>query len=69
MRIEYDPKNDLLYVWFAPKGTNSSRTETLAPGVFADFDGDNRLIAIEVIEATSVIGTNPQVEVPLGPAR
>jgi uncharacterized protein YuzE len=69
MRIEYDSKNDLLYVWFAPTGTNSSRTETMAPGVFADFDADDRLIGIEVIEASSVIGTNPQVEVPLGGMR
>ena len=69
MRIEYDSKNDLLYVWFAQTGTNPSRTETLAPGVFADFDADDRLIGIEVIEATSVIGTNPQVEIPLGAGR
>ena len=62
MKIEYDAKNDLLYVWFAEKGTAAFRTETLAPGVHVDFDDADRLVGIEVISAAEVIGSNPQVE-------
>lgn len=52
MKIEYDPSLDLLYVWFAEKGTKSQETKTIATGVFADFDANGKLIGIEILDAS-----------------
>ncbi|MCS6804385.1 MAG: DUF2283 domain-containing protein [Acidobacteriota bacterium] len=63
MKIEYDPVRDLLYVWFAPVGTKSAQTTVVAAGVHADFDANNKLIGIEVLDATEVLGDKMQIEV------
>lgn len=67
MKIEYDPVRDLLYIWFSGVGTKAGKTETVAPGVHADFDATGTLIGLEVLEATSVLGKNLQFEVALPP--
>ena len=38
MKIEYDSVRDLLYIWFGTPGEKAARTETVVPGVHADFD-------------------------------
>ncbi len=38
MRFEYDSVRDLLYIRFARVGDRAARTETIIPGVHADFD-------------------------------
>lgn len=40
MKVEYEPPRDLLYLWLAPPGAASVHTETVSPGVHADFDGE-----------------------------
>ena len=65
MKIEYDPVRDLLYLWFAPVGTKAARTVTVTPGVHADLDADGKLIGIEVLDATDVLGQKVQFEVTL----
>ncbi len=67
MKIEYDAVRDLLYVWFATPGTKAARTETLMPGVHADYDRDGRLIGIEVVDAEEVLGDKIQVEFSMTP--
>jgi uncharacterized protein YuzE len=67
MRIEYDPARDLLYVWMSVPGTRSTRTETLAPGVHADFDRQGKLVGLEVLDASQVLGAQPQFEVVFAP--
>ena len=56
MRIEYDPVRGLLYISFASTDVKAAKTETIAPGVFADFDVGGRLIGIEVLDASEVLG-------------
>lgn len=68
MKVEYDAKRDLLYLLLAPEGKKAARTETVAPGVHVDFDRDGKIIGIEVVEASSVVGTDPSLEVALRPA-
>jgi uncharacterized protein YuzE len=68
VKIDYDAKRDLLYVNLAPEDTKSHRTETIAPGVLVDFDRDGKVIGIEFLEASTVIGANPRLEVALRPA-
>ena len=51
MKIEYDAFRDLLYLWFGTPGERAAKTETVMPGVHADFDRDGRLLGIEVLDA------------------
>lgn len=67
MKIEYDPVRDLLYVWFGRPGEKAARTETITPGVHADFDADDRLIGLEVLDASAVLQQKVQIEVQLEP--
>jgi uncharacterized protein YuzE len=65
MKVEYDPARDLLYLWLAAPGTTAARTETVSPGVHADFDQEGRLIGLEVLDASDVLQDNVQFEVDL----
>jgi len=65
MRIEYDPTRDLLYIWFGVVGTKAAQTVTVSPGVHADFDAGGKLIGLEVLEATEILGKSVQFEVAL----
>ncbi|MBI4687916.1 MAG: DUF2283 domain-containing protein [Nitrospirae bacterium] len=56
MKIEYDPERDLLYIYFAEIETKAAKTITVTPCVHADFDKYGKLIGIEVIEASTVMG-------------
>ena len=37
-KVEYDPAQDLFYLWLQPPGTTAATPETVSPGVHADFD-------------------------------
>jgi uncharacterized protein YuzE len=65
MKIEYDPLRDLLYIWFGVPGEKAARTETVVPGVYADFDSRGKLIGIEVLDASAMLGHKVQFEVAL----
>lgn len=67
MKIEYDTIRDLLYIWFGTPGEKASRTETIVPGVHADFDAQGTLIGIEVLDASEVLKHKVQFEVELTP--
>ncbi|HUT84594.1 MAG TPA: DUF2283 domain-containing protein [Thermodesulfobacteriota bacterium] len=64
MRIEYDPERDLLYIYFAETATKASQTVTITPGVFADFDKRGKLIGIEVLEASEMMGKKIEFKLP-----
>ena len=68
MKIEYDPVRDLLYIWFGMPGEKAAKTETVVPGVHADFDRQGRLIGIEVLDASEVLRQKVQFEVTLTPS-
>jgi uncharacterized protein YuzE len=67
MKIEYDSGRDLLYIWFGSPGEQAAKTETVAPGVHADFDAQGRLLGIEVLDAAEVLRSKLQFEVSLSP--
>jgi len=69
MKIEYDSIRDLLYIWFATPGKKAARTETVTPGVHADFDRRGRLVGIEVLDASEILQQKVQFEVALTPAQ
>lgn len=64
VKIEYDPLRDLLYVYFKEPLAKAAKTVTVTPGVHADFDRDEKLIGIEVIDASEVIGGKIEFELP-----
>ena len=64
MKIEYDPVRDLLYVYFAKPTTKTAETVTIKPGVHADFDCGGKLIGIEVIDASEIIGKEIEFKLP-----
>ncbi len=64
MRFEYDSVRDLLYIRFARVGDRAARTETIIPGVHADFDVAGKLMGIEVIDATELMGSTIEFELP-----
>jgi uncharacterized protein YuzE len=45
-----------IYISFVEKETTSTETVTIRPGVHADFDKEGKLIGIEVIDASEVMG-------------
>ena len=64
MKIEYDPVRDLLYVYFAEPTIKAAETVTIKPGVHADFDREGKLIGIEVIDASEIIGGEIEFKLP-----
>ena len=68
MKIEYDSVRDLLYIWFGLPGERAAKTETVVPGVHADFDRQGRLLGIEVLDASEVLRHRVQFEVMLTPS-
>ncbi len=55
MKLEYDPIRDLLYIYFAEPSAKAAKTVTIMPGVHADFNGEDKLIGIEVIDASEIM--------------
>lgn len=64
MKIEYDPERDLLYIYFTDTEKKSAETVTIKPGVHADFDKDGKLIGIEVIDASELMGKKIEFALP-----
>jgi uncharacterized protein YuzE len=64
MKIDFDSTNDLLYINFQDNTIKSATTEIIKPGVHADFDKDGKLIGIEVLEASKLIGNKIEFGLP-----
>lgn len=64
MKIEYDPERDLLYISFMDKEVKAAQTVTVTPGVHADFDRSGKLIGIEVLDASDVMGKKIEFKLP-----
>lgn len=53
MIFRYHPETDMLYIELA-RGT-STESEEVAPGIVLDFDQKNRVIGIEIEDASKVV--------------
>jgi uncharacterized protein YuzE len=51
MRIEYDREANALYIQMQEKEV--AKTREVEEGVLIDFDGENRLIGIEILDVTT----------------
>lgn len=64
MRITYDPHADAAYIYLADVATGLE-TRCVDDDVYADFDADERLVGIEVLDASrrlDLIGLRPIME-------
>ena len=68
MKIEYAPSLDLLYIHFGSMNEKAAQTVTVVPGVHADFDARGKLIGIEILDASEILGDRVQFEVGLSAA-
>lgn len=64
MKLEYDPVRDLLYIYFADVSTKVAKTITIVPGVHADFSAEGKIIGIEVIDASEIMGKKIEFSLP-----
>jgi uncharacterized protein YuzE len=55
MKIEYDSKRDLLYIYLSEAIRKVAKTVKITPGVHADFDRSGRLSGIEILDASTLI--------------
>ena len=64
MTFKLDSERDLLYVYFSDADVKAAKTITITPGVHADFDAGEKLIGIEVIDASKVLGGKIEFKLP-----
>ena len=57
MRVEYDPKHDLLNIEFLAGVAIADSTEI--DGVILDYDRDRRIVAIEILDVSRRITRSP----------
>jgi len=70
MKVTYDPQVDALYIRFREATPGAVESREVAEGVNADFDPQGRLVGIEVLDATALLGDEKdRVVVELPPAR
>ena len=50
IRTSCDPEADAMFVWFGTEGIKSAVTEEVSPGIMLDFDGEGRVVGIEVLD-------------------
>ena len=67
MKIEYDPTRDLLYIYFSEPTAKAAKTITVVPGVHADFSAEGKLIGIEIIDASEMVGNKIEFALPEAP--
>lgn len=64
MKIEYDSERDLLYMCFAPSDKKVAETIKVAPGVYADFSREGKLMGIEAVDASEIMGSKIEFGLP-----
>jgi uncharacterized protein YuzE len=55
MKTRYDPEADAFYVRFSEADIVES--EEVSAGIVLDFDGDGRIVAIEVLDASKQLSS------------
>lgn len=58
MRLEYDPEIDAAYLRLRVAAV--ANTEEIAPGVMMDLAADGRPVGFEVLDASELLGGQPQ---------
>lgn len=56
MKIEYDPEVNALYIQFRPAAPGGVESRALSDDVTADYGPDGRLVGLEILDASVVLG-------------
>ena len=57
MRVEYDPKHDLMNIEFLADGDIAESIEM--DGIIFDYDRDHRIISLEILDVSKRITHSP----------
>ena len=69
MRVTYDPEVDAMYIELRALGAGEAENRDLGHGVIADFAPDGRLAGIEILDASALLGDDPErIVLELAPA-
>ena len=53
-----------MYLLFSDEHKRAANTITIKPGVLADFDKEDKLIGIEIIDASEIVGKQIEFKLP-----
>ena len=68
MRVTYDPEVDAMYIELRPLRPGEAENRDLGHGVVADFAPDGCLAGIEILDASVLLGEDPEkITVELAP--
>ena len=56
MRIEYDSEVDALYIQFRPTAPGTAQNRQVSEDVIADYGPDGKLVGLEILDASVVLG-------------
>jgi len=56
VRIFYDAEVDALYIEFHPVATGTAEARPLSDGVIANYGPGNKLVGLEILDASQVLG-------------
>jgi uncharacterized protein YuzE len=64
MKVKYDKENDVLYIQLSDKPIEESDSEK--PGIILDYDSDQNIVGIEVLNASEKMERPMKVEYEVG---
>ena len=56
--VSYDPEADAIAVRFAPEGARYVESEEVAPGLVLDYDGNGRVIGVQLLYVSDLLGSH-----------
>jgi len=56
MKIYYDAEVDALYLQFRIVGPGAAQAKPLGDQIIADYDAEGRLIGLEILDASELLG-------------
>lgn len=63
MKIQYDPLRDWMHIYFGSEDQESAQTVAIMPGMISNFDIDEKLISIEISDASKFLDDKVEFEV------
>ncbi len=60
MKITYDAEADALYIELHPLAPATAETRDLTDDIVADYGPDGKLAGLEILDASAVLGEDPQ---------
>ena len=59
MKVTYDAEADALYIQFRPIEPGTAQSRDVTEDVTLDYGPDGKLVGMEVLDASAVLGSDP----------